>query len=134
MVKNSFKSIAIYSSLSSPKVLKLCNQVEEILNSFGVRMLFPTTSSVKFNSSRKTYSDKYIVNNSDLVIAIGGDGTLLSASRKFGYRGVPILGVNLGNLGFLTDIAPSQLTLKLTEIFSGSYFVFRNILRYRCIK
>ena len=55
------------------------------------------------------------------MIAIGGDGTLLSASRNFGSQGVPILGVNLGNLGFLTDIVPEELTLSLQKVFEGKY-------------
>ena len=46
-----------------------------------------------------------------LVIAIGGDGTLLSCSRKYGSKEIPILGINLGNLGFLTDIAPDNLQI-----------------------
>ncbi len=121
MVIKSFKSIAIYSSLNNSKVSKLCNQVEEILMSYDIEMLFPSSSAIRFTSQRKKYSDKYISDNADLVIAIGGDGTLLSASRKFGFKGIPILGVNLGNLGFLTDIAPSELTAKLTEILSGNF-------------
>ena len=43
------------------------------------------------------------------------------ATRKFGIYGIPILGINLGNLGFLTDIAPSELTYSLNEILSGNY-------------
>ena len=78
-------------------------------------------------------SDTYVIkNNADLVIAIGGDGTLLSCSRKFGLEGLPILGINLGNLGFLNDIDPTSLTDNLLEILKGKYIsrqkiFFRNI-------
>ena len=44
-----------------------------------------------------------------------------SSSRKFGSKGLPILGINLGNLGFLTDIAPHDLTVSLNEIISGKF-------------
>ena len=56
-----------------------------------------------------------------LVIAIGGDGTLLSASRSFGSHKIPILGINLGNLGFLTDIPPADLTFALKNIMLGDF-------------
>jgi NAD+ kinase len=56
-----------------------------------------------------------------LIIAIGGDGAMLSCSRIFGSKGIPILGVNLGRLGFLTDIAPNELTHKLLEVIDGNF-------------
>lgn len=57
----------------------------------------------------------------DLVIVVGGDGTLLGAARELADFDVPILGINLGRLGFLVDIAPSELTTKLNEILAGHY-------------
>jgi NAD+ kinase len=45
----------------------------------------------------------------DLVISIGGDGTILRASRRWGFNGTPILGVNMGTLGFLAEIEPQRL-------------------------
>ena len=81
------------------------------------------SSSSKFESIKKKrlVSDNYVKKNADLVIAIGGDGTLLSCSRKFGLKGLPILGINLGNLGFLNDIDPTSLTDNLLEILKGNY-------------
>ena len=64
----------------------------------------------------KTKSDKYITNNGELLIAIGGDGTMLNCSRKYGSRGIPILGINLGKVGFLTDISPEEITSRLLEV------------------
>lgn len=57
----------------------------------------------------------------DFVIAIGGDGTMLSAAHIYGKKGIPILGVNSGGLGFLTDITFDQLSATLSEIKSGKY-------------
>jgi len=57
----------------------------------------------------------------DLIIAMGGDGTLLSAARSLSNYDVPMVGVNLGTLGFLADIAASQTNEKLAEILSGKY-------------
>lgn len=57
----------------------------------------------------------------DLVIAVGGDGTLLNAARSLADAGVPLVGVNLGRLGFLADVSPDQMTEQLGQILSGQF-------------
>jgi len=57
----------------------------------------------------------------DLAIVVGGDGTLLNAARSLVDYDVPVLGINLGRLGFLTDIPPSDMRRHLQEIFAGHY-------------
>ena len=57
----------------------------------------------------------------DLVIAIGGDGTFLSAARVTAAYDVPVVGINLGRLGFLVDISPGELPDKLHRILQGRY-------------
>jgi len=119
--KLKFKKVAIYSSSKDKKISSIANQVVEVLDNLDVTCLAPVSSKISSFSKLKHMSDKTIIRDSDLIIAIGGDGTLLSSARKFGIYGIPILGINLGNLGFLTDIAPSELTYSLNEILSGNY-------------
>lgn len=57
----------------------------------------------------------------DLAIVVGGDGTLLSAARVLVDHGVRILGINLGRLGFLTDISPEELEASLDTILGGDF-------------
>jgi len=59
--------------------------------------------------------------NSDLLIVIGGDGTILGTARTAVLYDTPMLGINLGRLGFLADISPERLTDSLDQIFSGNY-------------
>lgn len=62
-------------------------------------------------------------NNADYVISMGGDGTFLRAASKVGNREIPILGVNMGRLGFLADILPSEIEETLDNIFNGNYSI-----------
>ena len=57
----------------------------------------------------------------DLVIVVGGDGTLLNAARSLAEYGVSLLGVNRGRLGFLTDLSPEHIGDRLNEILHGRY-------------
>ena len=68
----------------------------------------------------------------DLVIVAGGDGTLLSAARLAGPLGIPILGVNFGGLGFMTELQPEELYTALDRVLHGKYEIEeRQTLRVR---
>jgi NAD+ kinase len=60
-----------------------------------------------------------IANRADLVIAIGGDGTLLYAARLVAHRGVPLIGINRGRLGFLTDVLPQDMLASVDAALEG---------------
>ncbi len=62
-----------------------------------------------------------IASKVDILVSMGGDGTLLSAARAVGSSGIPILGINLGSLGFLTQLTPQQLLPTLDSIVKGNY-------------
>ena len=64
----------------------------------------------------------------DFAIVIGGDGTFLSAARAFAPFDIPLVGVNLGRLGFLVDISPQHLTQRIDEILQGRFVEERRLL------
>ena len=55
----------------------------------------------------------------DFAISLGGDGTFLRAASRVGAKGIPVLGVNMGRLGFLSDVLPLEVEKALDEIFEG---------------
>jgi NAD+ kinase len=121
-VKNKFSHISLSSSSKDKRVMPIATQVYEILNSASIRVSFDESlSGLQRITKEKHKSAKFIAKNSDLVVAIGGDGTMLNCSRKFGSCGVPILGINLGKVGFLTDIAPEEVTLRLLDVIKGNF-------------
>lgn len=69
--------------------------------------------------------------DSDLAIVLGGDGSILRAAYHMGYRQRPIVGVNLGKLGFLADLSPEQLLSVLPDICGGKFRVVEHLM-YEC--
>jgi NAD+ kinase len=64
----------------------------------------------------------------DLVIVVGGDGSLLGAARTFARHDVPLLGVNRGRLGFLTDVRPSEIETRVGQVLDGDYHIEKRFL------
>ncbi len=75
-----------------------------------------------------TVPRRKIADTCDLAIVVGGDGTLLTAARSLADAGIPIVGVNLGRLGFLVDVLPQTMTQRLEEILSGAYVEDQRLL------
>lgn len=74
----------------------------------------------KIVSGSSHIEDKY---GTDMVIVLGGDGSVIQAAKQFAGTGIPILGVNFGTLGFLTEVEKPKLTYAIEEILSGRYEV-----------
>lgn len=70
----------------------------------------------------------------DLVIVVGGDGSMLGAARNLAKHNVPVVGVNRGGLGFLTDISPAEIEEKIGEVLEGKYIVEERFLLDTVVK
>ena len=71
--------------------------------------------------------------DADMVISIGGDGTFLKAARRVGNKGIPILGINTGRLGFLADVSPEEMEETIEEVYQNHYTVEeRSVLQLLC--
>jgi len=64
----------------------------------------------------------------DFIVVLGGDGSMLRAARAMGYEQKPVLGVNLGKLGFLADLLPEQLDTLLPQVVAGDYRVVPHLM------
>ena len=120
-MRNKFNVITLYSTKQDRRIISIAKQCHEVLSSKGVKVLLDKNLSKISSSGFRVASEQRILKHSDLMISIGGDGTMLNCSRKYGLKGIPVLGINLGNLGFLNDIPPEELTSSLTKILEGKY-------------
>ncbi|MCP5346004.1 MAG: NAD(+) kinase [Gammaproteobacteria bacterium] len=59
----------------------------------------------------------------DLVVVVGGDGSMLNAAQSIASENVPVIGINRGRLGFLTDVLPEEIELRLSQVLAGEYSV-----------
>ncbi len=76
----------------------------------------------------KEFELEHVGQGARLIVVLGGDGTLLSVARQLQGNNVPILGVNLGGLGFLTEIAVEELPGMIGSILKGIYTVSRRMM------
>ena len=70
--------------------------------------------------------------SADLVLVLGGDGAILRAARQMGYRQTPVLGVNLGKLGFLADLSPAELRRCFPAVARGEFRVTHHLM-FECL-
>jgi NAD+ kinase len=90
------------------------------LKNRGVRALLPANDPLAVPPDlAERLPEHEIANQADLVIAIGGDGTLLYAARLVAHRGVPLIGINRGRLGFLTDVLPQDMFASVDAALEG---------------
>lgn len=64
----------------------------------------------------------------DVTLVLGGDGAILRAARQMGYKQIPVLGVNLGKLGFLADVSPKEFEDCLLQVVRGEYRITRHLM------
>jgi NAD+ kinase len=100
----------------SPQAAQAALEVADWLGSRGVGVLADRESAAALGiagAERAVLAEK-----ADLLVVLGGDGTILSVARAVGERRVPILGVNLGTLGFLAEVAPDEMFAMLERVLA----------------
>ena len=123
-----FKTIGI---ISRPRRSNLAEVVPGLLGWLeerGVKTVYDaeTASCLKADGAGKTRH--HIAEEADLFLVLGGDGTLLAASREAATRGIPILPINMGSLGFLTSFTLEELYPALESALFGTYAVDERVL------
>ncbi len=116
------KRIGIFAKRHHQDAIKLAGDVMTWLNERDVEVFVDEPLAVDMGEV-KGYPGRSIPALVDLIIVLGGDGTLLSVARLVGELRTPILGVNLGSLGFLTEITRDELFPALEQVVQGDFSV-----------
>ena len=91
-------------------------------------MMDDATSELMGNTTVEVGSRIQLSASCDLVVVVGGDGSMLNVAKQVASEGVPVIGINRGNLGFLTDILPDEIETQLDEVLAGKFTVENRFL------
>ncbi len=119
------KSVAIICNVQKEGIEEHIHRLVDILDASDVKW-FVESSAAKFLSIEGF--DRCSLPPVDIVFVLGGDGTMLSAARSVGKAEIPILGINLGRLGFLTELDADEIEVAAPEIIEGNYAVDSRIM------
>lgn len=120
------KRVAIYAKKNHPHASTFAAKVLAWLRVRGLEVLLEENLANSLAIARD-YADVDIPERADLVIMLGGDGTLISVARHLGIWEKPILAVNLGSLGFLTEITEDETFAALERVLVGEYKLSRRM-------
>lgn len=119
--------IAVFPNMSKRRAGEIVDRIFSYYQNKNVRLVMPATEARYFRKSEYGLPCVERV-HIDMALSIGGDGTLLGVCRRFREQGIPVCGINLGTLGFLADIEPKELEIRLGKILVGEYFVENRLL------
>jgi NAD+ kinase len=117
-----FKTIALIGRYHSPEVAAALAAMGEFLRRRGREVLVETETAASSRiSGFPVASYEEIGARADLAVVQGGDGSMLNAARHLAPHGVPLVGVNQGRLGFMTDIASGSMLDAMAQILAGRH-------------
>ena len=114
------KKIGVYAKKDHPDAEQLALDICSRLQRENIEVLLEDSLAEQIGQINGFDEDE-IPALADLIIVLGGDGTLISVARRVGHRDIPILGINLGRLGFLTEVTQAELPEMLDRLVSGDY-------------
>jgi NAD+ kinase len=121
-MSHSFKSIALVGNAADLRVAECILSLAAHLYSRGIRALVDPGTGLAFPpGSIEPCPEQSFATRAQLIMAIGGDGTLLYAARLVAGHTVPLIGINRGRLGFLTDVSPNSMLEDVDRVLDGSY-------------
>jgi NAD+ kinase len=117
-----FQRIGLLSSIDAEEVKQSIQKLASFLKAQGRDVIYEqkTAELVGWQVDKSLEINEFL-ESIDLVVVIGGDGSILGACRKIASSNVPLLGINLGRLGFLTDITPDEIELRVAPVLAGEF-------------
>ncbi len=132
------KRIGIIAKKNKPEVIPITRSLIDWLQPKGMDVYIEKDMEALFKPSLSDTALRLIDREEfpehvEMIIVLGGDGTLLSVARLVGNHGIPILGVNLGGLGFLTEITLEELYQVLEKVVSNNFIVDERVVLHATV-
>ncbi|HBT48707.1 MAG: putative inorganic polyphosphate/ATP-NAD kinase [Caldanaerobacter subterraneus] len=122
------KKVGVIPNINKDKDLEVTKSVVNWLLDHGSEPYLNEIVAARIGYEKHGKKANEIYSKSDFLIALGGDGTILNVARLCAPFGTPILAVNLGHLGFLTEIDASELFPSLEKIYKGEYAIEKRMM------
>jgi|GEM_PF-3288220 len=116
-----YQNIGIVSFKLVPLVTQVVERISSILNQLKVSFHCNPELAQLINNPNKSLSIEQLIEQCDLIIVIGGDGSILKTAVAVCNTDLPMIGINLGRLGFLTQIQPDAIETELIAVLQGNY-------------
>ncbi len=128
-MKTKFKTVGLWGNLSSEVVAGPAAEIVAHLSNRDIGAICLEQENIAADlADVAALPSAELAAAVDLIVAIGGDGTLLRAARSVGSDEVPLVGVNLGRLGFLTDVSPEQMLQIIDSVLGGEYIEEKRLM------
>ncbi len=130
-MSSSFKTIALIGKHKNPDIVAPLLSLGRYMEKRNLEVLLDqATAAVVAEARYPAMTMEEIGVRADLAIVLGGDGTMLNIARKLAPFNVPLVGINQGRLGFLTDLSIDSMLETLGSMLDGQYFKERRMLLY----
>lgn len=127
-MKQPIRSVALFGKSGSAEVVESLVSLLEYLNGRGLNVLIEGEIAAALGMVADAASMESICRNADVAIVLGGDGTLLNAARRLAAHDIPLVGINQGRLGFMTDIARADMVKAIDRLLAGEFTEDRRVL------
>jgi NAD+ kinase len=118
---HAFRRVALIGKQRSPETAASLHELRALLAKHGCNVLLERETAAGLGTREGGADYEAIGAGADLAVVVGGDGTMLSAARNLVRYRVPLVGVNLGRVGFMTDIARNDMHASIGAILEGRY-------------
>lgn len=124
------RAVGIISNLQKDDVLKVAEEILNLCKKHDLEVYFTLESAVLLGRRELGCTKEKMADMVDLIIVLGGDGTILGVARDFVGTGIPLLGVNLGHVGFLAEIELSDLEFSMEKILKKEFVIEERMMLY----
>jgi len=120
--------IGIYPNPKKAAVSTILKHVIEHCAKYAIKVLIPEEEAIELQYPELACSRKEMPHKISLALTLGGDGTLLNVAKEVASAEIPVCGINLGQLGFLTHIEVSKIQAGLDQLFTGDYRIEERLM------
>lgn len=133
-MSQTFKTIALVGKYDSPEMSATLPQLADFLRERGYEVLIAHNTADQLGIVKHPTAEMTeIGERADLAVVLGGDGTMLSIARMLVGHDIPLVGINQGRLGFLTDVPAETMLENLAAILDGEFVAEKRLLLYTTI-